>query len=106
VDAFTTTVVRTVGHSNRPLEGFLRLLRAHRVTLVVDVRKMPGSRAMRRSTVTLYRKLSTKPASATCTCRSWGLAPSHAKLTELRLEERLVPGVRRLHADARVRAEF
>jgi uncharacterized protein (DUF488 family) len=42
VDAFTTTVVRTVGHSNRPLEGFLRLLRAHRVTLVVDVRKMPG----------------------------------------------------------------
>jgi uncharacterized protein (DUF488 family) len=44
VDVRTTTVVRTVGHSNRPLEGFLRLLRAHQVTLVVDVRKKPGSR--------------------------------------------------------------
>jgi uncharacterized protein (DUF488 family) len=44
VDVRTTTVMRTVGHSNRPLEGFLRLLRAHQVTLVVDVRKMPGSR--------------------------------------------------------------
>jgi len=36
--------VLTVGHSNRPLEDFLRLLRAHRITLVADVRKMPGSR--------------------------------------------------------------
>ena len=44
MDAHTTTVVRTVGHSNLPLEGFLHLLRAHSVTLVVDVRKMPGSR--------------------------------------------------------------
>ena len=34
----------TVGHSNRPLEEFLRLLQAHGATLVVDVRKMPGSR--------------------------------------------------------------
>jgi uncharacterized protein (DUF488 family) len=44
VDAHTTAVVRTVGHSNRTLEAFLHLLRAHQVTLVVDVRKMPGSR--------------------------------------------------------------
>jgi uncharacterized protein (DUF488 family) len=34
----------TIGHSNRPLEEFLRQLRAHRVTLLIDVRKMPGSR--------------------------------------------------------------
>ncbi len=34
----------TVGHSDRPLEEFLRLLKAHGATLVVDVRKMPGSR--------------------------------------------------------------
>jgi uncharacterized protein (DUF488 family) len=38
------TVVLTVGHSNRPLEEFLHVLRAHRVTLIIDVRKMPGSR--------------------------------------------------------------
>jgi len=36
--------VLTVGHSNRPLEEFLRLLQAHWATLVVDVRKMPSSR--------------------------------------------------------------
>jgi uncharacterized protein (DUF488 family) len=36
--------VLTVGHSNRPVEEFLQLLQAHGVTLVVDVRKMPGSR--------------------------------------------------------------
>jgi uncharacterized protein (DUF488 family) len=36
--------VLTVGHSNRPLEAFLRLLQAHGAILVVDVRKMPGSR--------------------------------------------------------------
>ena len=44
MDAHTATVVQTVGHSNRPLKEFLHLLRAHSVTLVVDVRKMPGSR--------------------------------------------------------------
>jgi uncharacterized protein (DUF488 family) len=39
------TVVLTIGHSDRPLETFLGLLRAHRVRLVADVRKMPGSRS-------------------------------------------------------------
>ncbi len=37
--------VLTIGHSNRSLEEFLRLLDANGVTLVVDVRKMPGSRS-------------------------------------------------------------
>jgi uncharacterized protein (DUF488 family) len=37
-------LILTVGHSARPLEEFLRLLQAHGVTLVVDVRKMPRSR--------------------------------------------------------------
>ena len=36
--------VLTIGHSNRPLDEFLRLLQANAATLVVDVRKMPGSR--------------------------------------------------------------
>ncbi|HEY6909192.1 MAG TPA: DUF488 domain-containing protein [Myxococcales bacterium] len=36
----------TVGHSNRTLRQFLDLLRAHRVDLVADVRKLRGSRAM------------------------------------------------------------
>lgn len=38
------TCVLTIGHSNRPLAEFLELLRAHHVTLLVDVRKLPGSK--------------------------------------------------------------
>ena len=34
----------TVGHSNRPIEEFLRLLKAHRVKRLVDVRTVPRSR--------------------------------------------------------------
>ena len=36
--------VLTVGHSTRPIEGFLELLKAHRVTQLVDVRTVPRSR--------------------------------------------------------------
>lgn len=35
-----------MGHSNRALREFLALLRAHRIRLVADVRKVRGSRAM------------------------------------------------------------
>lgn len=34
----------TVGHSTRPLDEFLSLLSAHAIEVVVDVRKLPGSR--------------------------------------------------------------
>ena len=34
----------TVGHSTRPIEEFLELLRAHEVTQLVDVRTVPRSR--------------------------------------------------------------
>lgn len=37
-------VVLTIGHSNRTFDDFLQLLQAHGVTLVADVRKLPGSR--------------------------------------------------------------
>src|SRR5512142_3039974 len=36
--------VFTIGHSTRTLEGFIRLLQAHAVTRVVDVRTVPRSR--------------------------------------------------------------
>ena len=36
--------VFTVGHSTRPIEEFTGLLTAHGVTLLVDVRTVPGSR--------------------------------------------------------------
>lgn len=36
----------TLGHSNRDSEGFLALLAAARVQCLVDVRRLPGSRAL------------------------------------------------------------
>ena len=96
-----TTVVRTVGHASRPLEEFLRLLRAHRVTLVVDVRKMPGSRHNPQfNRDALSNALHEAGIGYVHLPGARRLAPSHAELTEHRLEERLVPGVRRLHVDA------
>jgi uncharacterized protein (DUF488 family) len=38
--------VFTIGHSNRPLDDFIALLRDTRIACVVDVRRFPGSRAM------------------------------------------------------------
>jgi uncharacterized protein (DUF488 family) len=38
-------LVLTIGHSNRPLPEFLHLLQENRITIVIDVRKMPGSRS-------------------------------------------------------------
>jgi uncharacterized protein (DUF488 family) len=37
-------VIYTIGHSTRPIASFLRLLRAHRVGRVIDVRTVPRSR--------------------------------------------------------------
>ena len=36
--------VLTIGHSTRPIEGFLHLLKHHRVQRLVDVRTVPKSR--------------------------------------------------------------
>ena len=40
------STVWTVGHSTRPLEQFLAVLRAYAIELVVDVRRFPGSRRL------------------------------------------------------------
>ena len=39
-----THPVHTVGHSTHPLEVFVGMLTANGVDLVVDVRRLPGSR--------------------------------------------------------------
>jgi len=36
--------VWTIGHSNRTLDDFVTLIRSHRIALVADVRRFPGSR--------------------------------------------------------------
>jgi hypothetical protein len=40
----TPLVVFTIGHSTRAIENFIRLLKAHRVQRVIDVRTIPRSR--------------------------------------------------------------
>ena len=37
-------LVLTVGHSTRPIEEFIQMLQAHRVTCVADIRTIPRSR--------------------------------------------------------------
>lgn len=37
--------VWTIGHSNRPIEEFLAMLDGAAIECVVDVRRLPGSRA-------------------------------------------------------------
>src|SRR5689334_4289049 len=38
------TRVYTIGHSDRPIGTFVRLLQAHGVELLADIRRFPGSR--------------------------------------------------------------
>lgn len=40
----TASPVMTIGHSTRALEFFIRMLKAHQVTMVVDTRTVPRSR--------------------------------------------------------------
>lgn len=40
----TTGTIWTIGHSTRPWEEFVELLKANGVVLLVDIRSMPGSR--------------------------------------------------------------
>jgi uncharacterized protein (DUF488 family) len=39
-----TPLVCTIGHSNRPIDEFVALLREHGVALVLDIRTVPRSR--------------------------------------------------------------
>lgn len=39
-----SSIVYTVGHSNRSLDEFLRLLQKYGITLIIDIRRFPKSR--------------------------------------------------------------
>ncbi len=40
----SSATIFTIGHSTRPLEKFVELLKGHKVTMLVDVRTIPRSR--------------------------------------------------------------
>jgi uncharacterized protein (DUF488 family) len=42
----TWQTIWTLGHSTRPIEEFVTILGAHRIELVADVRRFPGSRRL------------------------------------------------------------
>jgi uncharacterized protein (DUF488 family) len=59
VDQLTEAAVYTIGHSTRSSDEFLHLLEASGVEILVDVRRMPGSRRLPQfDSVTLARSLS------------------------------------------------
>ncbi len=66
--------------------------------------RCPARGVTHSSAATPCRRLCVRPASATSICQDWGAAPSPAGLAEHGLGECFLPGVRRLHADARVPA--
>ena len=39
-----TGIIHTIGHSTRPIASFIELLNAHRIELLVDVRRWPQSK--------------------------------------------------------------
>jgi uncharacterized protein (DUF488 family) len=43
-DCMAPLIVLTIGHSTRSIEAFIRLLKAHGVRRVIDVRRLPRSR--------------------------------------------------------------
>ena len=45
-DAESSGTIWTVGHSTRSIDEFLSVLSAHRIELVADVRRFPGSRRL------------------------------------------------------------
>ena len=36
-------VIYTIGHSNREIDGFIKLLQKNKIEVLIDVRKLPGS---------------------------------------------------------------
>jgi len=64
----TPLVVFTIGHSTRPIEDFIRLLKEHRVQRVIDVRTIPRSRHNPQFNRTNCLRRSTEPGFITGTC--------------------------------------
>lgn len=44
IESGQSTTIWTIGHSTRPLEEFIGMLKAFQIELLVDIRSFPGSR--------------------------------------------------------------
>src|SRR5437879_3087939 len=99
------SLVMTIGHSTRPIEDFIALLEGNGVRRLVDVRTVPKSRYNPQFNREELRNHWGKRASRTHICRSWAVcAASAQRFSEYRLAQSVLPRIRRLHADAGVRA--
>ena len=96
-------LVLTVGHSTRPIEDFIRLLQAHGVVRVADVRTIPRSRHNPRFNAdSLPASLHAAGLGYQHMAGLGGPAPHDCRLGQFRLAQRFVPGFRGLHGNARV----
>ena len=44
MNCYGSGIIHTIGHSSRPIEKFIELLKTHRIELLVDVRRWPMSK--------------------------------------------------------------
>ena len=93
----------TIGHSTRPLEELIELLRAHEVRRVIDIRTMPRSRRNPQ-----YNRETLGPATVPQNWirafeGSWGTAAREIRLEEHRLAQCKFSRLCGLHADIRIR---
>lgn len=93
-------VILTIGHSNRTLEAFLRLLRAYGVRRVLDFRTIPRSRHNPQFNGDTLPPGAEARSNRLYPCDAPGRASACDEgVIQYRMTQRLVPRVRRLYAD-------
>ena len=94
-------IVMTIGHSTRPVAEFIRLLKAHEVKRLVDVRTVPTFATQ--SSVQqgpIGGQLAFRSASLQVHAWTGRLSACPSRFHQYRVAERQLPGLCRLHADA------
>ena len=91
----------TVGHSTRPIDEFIALLKAHGVRMVVDVRTVPRSRRNPQYGIDILPQSAGGRGHCLYPHAFAGrTAPAEDRFAERGLAKRVLSGICRLHADA------
>ena len=92
----------TIGHSTHPLDEFIAMLQGHEVTLVADVRTVPRSRHNPQfNQHSLPNALKDAGLGYVTSAGLRRLAPGAAEFPQPGLAQPQLPGICRLHVDAR-----
>ena len=91
----------TIGHSTRPIDEFIDLLRSHGVQSVIDIRTIPKSRHNPQfNRETLAASLRAARIALRALEKPGRPAPRQERLEKSRLAQRQLSRIRRLHADS------